>query len=799
MATRSLFGGSSNRASRRSRLKEKRKNDETKLRIKGETNTISGKIELARSTVERLLGYLRDELICITEEEELVRYIDTCIKDVIVGIDTETDSLDWLGGHIAGLCLYSESQKGCYIPINHVSYMTGQRLKNQISQEVVGRELKRLVDSNAKFIFHNAKFDKHVIIHNFGFDIKAYWDTQIAACLLNENEPHGLKYLWNKYCKSVTEEEESQPIATFSTLFENVSFVQVPLDIAPLYAAEDPVKTFELYKFQKKVFERKSLAKVYKVFTDIEMPVLEVVTDMEETGVVLDVNLGQQLSERYHGYLKRIEGDINREYEKLKPMIVEFKSKNKSLGDKLEDPINFGSTTQLAILIYDVLKLESPDRKSPRGTGSAIIEKLQDKADILKYITEYREMGKLLGTYIDKLPNCISPVDNKLHGSYNQLGAKTGRFSSSDPNLQNIPSHPKKLTDGTVVDAGKDIRQMFSVPEGYCMFGGDFSGQEVRLMADMCGDENMIKSYIEGKDLYSTIASLAFDKPYEECCEFAPDGSKNPSEYKERRSQAKSIVLGINYGRGIDSIAEQINKTKEEAQEIQDKVFKSFPGISRFIEESQEMARKTGYVEDRWGRKRRLPDMQLPKLDVVVEDITKLPQYNPLADETELENLEYVDDETWYYFIDKFNGCKWYSQKKKVCQEAESMGYKIIDNSRKVADAERQCVNARIQGSAASQAKIAMAKIYNNKEFRELGGRIILQIHDEIICICPIPNIKRCSELLADIMSNAIPDCNIPFPVDVTCNLRWYGKDYTENEIIELYEKGKLDTIKNLY
>ena len=121
------------------------------------------------------------------------------------------------------------------------------------------------------------------------------------------------------------------------------------------------------------------------------------------------------------------------------------------------------------------MKLESPDRKSPRGTGSAIIEKLQDKADILKYITEYREMGKLLGTYIDKLPNCISPVDNKLHGSYNQLGAKTGRFSSSDPNLQNIPSHPKKLTDGTVVDAGKDIRQMFSVPEGYCMFGGDFS------------------------------------------------------------------------------------------------------------------------------------------------------------------------------------------------------------------------------------------------------------------------------------------------------------------------------------
>lgn len=264
------------------------------------------------------------------------------------------------------------------------------------------------------------------------------------------------------------------------------------------------------------------------------------------------------------------------------------------------------------------------------------------------------------------------------------------------------------------------------------MFGGDFSGQEVRLMADLCGDENMIKSYIEGKDLYSTIASLAFDKTYEECCEFAADGSKNPKEYKERRSQAKSIVLGLNYGRGIASIAEQINKSTEEAQEIQDKVFKSFPGIPKFIEDSQEFARENGYVEDRWGRKRRLPDMLLPKIDVVVEDVTKLPNYNPLMDIDD-EDLTYVDDETWYYFVDKINDCKWYSQKKKVYEEAASMGYKIVDNSKVVADAERQCVNSRIQGSAGTQTKIALVKIFNNKEFRELGGRIILIIHDRVL------------------------------------------------------------------
>ena len=331
------------------------------------------------------------------------------------------------------------------------------------------------------------------------------------------------------------------------------------------------------------------------------------------------------------------------------------------------------------------------------------------------------------------------------------------------------------------------------------MFGSDFSGQEVRLMADLCGDENMIQSYIDGKDLYSTIASMAFDVSYEECCEFAPDGSKNPKEYKERRTSAKSLVLGINYGRGLASIAEQINKTEKEAKEIQDKIFKSFPGIPKFIEESQQMARDLGYVEDRWGRKRRLPDMQLPKYDVIVSDVTKLPNYNPLTEWDMINELQYVDDETWYYFIDKLTDCKWWSQKKKVYEEARSMGYEIIDNTKMVADAERQCVNARIQGSAATQTKIAQVQIFNNEEFRRLGGKIILQVHDELICMCPIDNVKRCCEILCNVMSNCIPDCKIPFPTDAEISIRWYGKSYDADELVELYRSGKLDTKEGLY
>ncbi len=783
MAQRSLFGGNTNSGHSRSRRRRQESKPTEDFVVKGETNTISGKIDLARSTVERLLGYLKDELICITNEDEYNKYIDRCIEDVYVGLDTETASLDWMEGQIAGLCLYSESQKGCYIPINHISYMTGNKIQGQLSVEVVAKGLKRLVDSKCKFITHNGVFDKHVCKWYLGVDFPIYWDTLTGGWLLNENEPHGLKYLWDKYCKPVKEEEESQPIATFNTLFDKVSFINVPLDIAYLYAAEDPVKTFQLYEFQKKIMERPNMSKVYKLFKEVEIPMLEVVSDVENTGVVLDKEYAEVLRLKYQKQLDDIKLEINEEVKQYKEKIDEYKKTHKS---KLDDPINFGSPTQLAELFYDILGWDNGDKKNPRGTGKDELKVLAKSYRLAELLQEYRKLDKLMSAFLITLPQEVRKTTGKIHTNFNPIGAKTGRMSSSSPNLQQIPSH------------NTEIRKMFTVPEGCCMFGGDFSGQEVRLMADLCGDENMIKSYIEGKDLYSTIASLAFDKTYEECCEFAADGSKNPKEYKERRSQAKSIVLGLNYGRGIASIAEQINKSTEEAQEIQDKVFKSFPGIPKFIEDSQEFAREYGYVEDRWGRKRRLPDMLLPKIDVVVEDVTKLPNYNPLMDIDD-EDLTYVDDETWYYFVDKINDCKWYSQKKKVYEEAASMGYKIVDNSKVVADAERQCVNSRIQGSAGTQTKIALVKIFNNKEFRELGGRIILIIHDEIICQCPIQNIKRCSEILADTMSNAIPDCKIPFPVDIETSIRWYGKSYDPDELIELYDNGKLDTKENLY
>lgn len=463
MATRSLFGNSSSGKSRKSKLLEERrkKRPAEEFKVRGNTNTISGKIELARSTVDRLLGYLRNEVLCIRTEEEFNNYIEQCIRDVEVGLDTETDSLDWMGGNIAGLCLYSESQKGCYIPINHISYMTGQPIKDQLSKDIVAEGLRRLVAAGCKFITHNGVFDKHVCYWQLGVDFPVYWDTMTAGWMLNENEPHGLKYLWDKYCKTKNEGEESQPIATFNTLFDKVSFVNVPLDIAPLYAATDPVKTFELYKFQKKVLERPDLSKVYKLFRDVEIPMLEVVNDIENTGVVIDVDYCNVLKNKYTAKLEEAKALLYEELNKYQKQIDNYKSTHPN--SKLEDPINFGSPLQLAELFYDVLCWDSGDKKNPRGTGKDILKHLSETHELAKILLDYRALDKLISAFLVTLPEQRRKKTNRIHAHFSPIGAKTGRMSSSEPNLQQIPSH------------NTEIRKMFTVPEGYCMFGGDFS------------------------------------------------------------------------------------------------------------------------------------------------------------------------------------------------------------------------------------------------------------------------------------------------------------------------------------
>lgn len=310
------------------------------------------------------------------------------------------------------------------------------------------------------------------------------------------------------------------------------------------------------------------------------------------------------------------------------------------------------------------------------------------------------------------------------------------------------------------------------------------SQQEPKVMTQMCGDPKMIQAYQEGKDLYAEIASLSFNTTYENCLEFRPDGTTNP-DGKNRRSQAKSILLGVLYGRGVPSIAEQLGTSTKKAQAIKDSVFKGFPAIPQFEKDSLKMAEELGYVTTLWGRKRRLPDLQLPEYEFSWKD--GAPPDDDLLDfeddlsfdkETGMpvpQDYE-VPEELQQKYLRKLCQC-WGKQKRQIFAQAANEGIIIKDNGAKIADAERQCVNARIQGSAADMSKLAMILVGNDKRLKELGFKLLIPVHDELIAECPEENVKECSERFASLMSEAAKSrLSIPIKCDVEITKQWYGE-----------------------
>lgn len=719
-----------------------------------------------KATVEKNLGQFKDDYVVITTEEDLHNYFERCIDNQIISIDTETTGLDPILDKIVGLCIYTPDEPAAYVPINHVSYVTGVRVENQLTEEQVAKHLNLLIScGDVDIIMFNAKFDMRVIRNQLGVkDIYCTWDCYLAARLLNENEEsHGLKQLHKKYCL-----DGQGDAFSFDSLFKGISFDKIPINTGYLYAAHDAIITYELYTYQKQYLyydsnkdksDRNGMNGVSWVFLNIEMPCVKVVCDMEDNGVKFDFEYQQKLSEKYN---KLLEEKTEQFYKLCAPYNKEIEAyKRKNVNHKLDDPINIGSPTQIAIFLYDILQIEPPDPKSPRGTGEAILQKIDNP--IAKAVLDYREMSKLVSTYIDKLPNCVNPKDGRIHCSFNQYGADTGRFSSSDPNLQNIPSH------------NKDIRKMFVASDGYVLMSSDYSQQEPKVMTQMCGDPKMIQAYMEGKDLYAEIAALSFNTTYENCLEFRVDGTTNP-EGKARRSQAKSILLGVLYGRGVPSIAEQLGTTTKKAQAIKDSVFKGFPAIPKFEEDSLEMAYEYGYVTTLWGRKRRLPDLQLPEYEFKWKD--GVPPDGDLLDfgsDGEAENDTEVPTELQEKYIRRLRQA-YFGQKRKIFEEANKEGIWIVDNGGKIADAQRQCVNARIQGSAADMSKLAMILVGNDERLKELGFRLLIPVHDELIAECPEENVKECSERFAMLMAKAAESgLTIPIKCDVEVTREWYG------------------------
>ena len=739
--------------------------------IKSKKTSLKDKMELIEKEVRRILGKYTEDTVVIKDKKAFVDYINASLKNGVIAIDTETNnSLDPLTCKIVGLCLYTDGQKNAYIPINHTDEK-GNRLEWQITEQDVAEQLQRV--NNIKTLYHNGSFDRQVIYCTCGFMPRVYWDTMIGARLLNENEKANLKI---QYISKIDPSIEKYSI---EHLFGGLPYAIFEPELFALYAATDAFMTYKLYEYQKKQFSDPSLKKLFNLFMTVEMPILEVASDMELTGVCIDTEYAKRLSVKYHKMLDEIDGRINAELVRIKPQIdkwsttkdaVEKPLKNGKLGkskvEQLDDPINLGSPTQLAILLYDVLGSPVIDKEKPRGTGEEILNQMG--FPICKLILERRSLCVLINTFIDKLPEVINPTDHRLHGHFNQLGADTGRFSSSEPNLQNIPS------------GESSIRLMFKATDGYTMMGSDYSAQEPRLMSAYAKDKFLTESLAQGKDPYATIATKIYHNKYEDNLETYPDGTLY-LEGKHRRKSVKSLLLGILYGMQVPSLAEKLGKPIPEAQKILDDFFSGFPGIKKWMETTEADAMKNGYVEDLWGRRRRLPDLLLPKFTIK----STIKKFNPLLGSMGgFEDKELIES-----YRKKVEDCKSSKESRKVAEEAKKDGIEITNNGGFISRAERQCVNARIQGGAATMTKKAMLLIHNDPEMKKLGFRLLLAVHDELIGEAPTENADRAGERLSELMRIAAqPECMVTMKCDYLTFPCWYW-DVRSAEVKESYEK----------
>ena len=404
------------------------------------SNSIIDIIERIRLDVEKHLGEYKDQYQCIRTIEDFENYIDKANKYGEIAIDTETNGLNPLVDSVVGLCLYFPGEKATYVPINHVDYFSDIRIEDQLTEEQCKTCLEKLT---AKIIYHNAQFDIRVIKNQIGIRLGAWWDTLLGGHLLNENEAHGLKYLHGKYISHTDEK-------TFSDLFGDIKFKYVPIEYAYLYGAHDAIDTFELKDFQKSIFEssRPGCKDAYWVFNNIEIPMIEVIVDLEDNGVCVDKAYLDNLHDKY---TKDLNEALNKCLEEINTKYIDkIKDYNINTVKPLELPINITSATQLAILFYDILKVKKPIKdKKDRCMDEDVMKALASEYPIAKYILDYRGALKITSTYVDNMYDIIH-TDNRVHTHFNSCGAKTGRMSSSQPlNLQNIPSHRN------------DIRKMF--------------------------------------------------------------------------------------------------------------------------------------------------------------------------------------------------------------------------------------------------------------------------------------------------------------------------------------------------
>ena len=568
-----------------------------------------------------------------------------------VTFDTETTSLDALEAELVGISFSWEKGKGYYIP-----FPTDFEETKKIIQEFSPF----FEDETISKIGQNLKYDIKVLA-KYDIVLKGNnFDTMIAHYLINPDMRHNMDVLSETYL-------QYQPISIESLIGKKgknqKNFRDVPLAEQTEYGVEDSDITHQL----KNLFEPELInANTHKLFTDLEMPLMQVLADMEIEGVNLDIPFLKELSVKHEAKLRELETKIHQD-----------------AGEEF----NLNSPKQLGDILFDKLQLDPKAKKTKTGqyaTGEEILSKLRDKHVIINDILEYRQLQKLKSTYIDALPSLVNKKTNRLHTTYAQTVAATGRLSSVNPNLQNIPIRS---------EAGQQIRKAFVArDENHVLISADYSQIELRLIAQMSQDPAMVEAFTKGEDIHAATAAKVFNVALEDVT-------------REQRSQAKTVNFGIIYGVSAFGLADQANISRKEAKILIDAYYETYPTLKAYIEKQVDIARDKGFVETLMGRRRYLKDIN--SRNAVVRS-----------------------------------------------------------------HAERNAVNAPIQGTAADIVKIAMIQI--QKELKKnYQTKMILQVHDELIFDAPKDEVEKVSELIKTTMEAAM-QMEVPLIAEVGVGNNWY-------------------------
>ncbi|WP_449038198.1 DNA polymerase I [Parabacteroides goldsteinii] len=587
----------------------------------------------------------------VDTEEEMAKLGRFLADQDFFAFDTETDGIDPLTAGLVGMSFAVKENEAWYVPVP---------ADKEEATKVVAHFSPALQNRKSQKIGQNIKFDI-IVLRKYGVRVAGpLFDTMIAHYLLNPELRHGMDYLAETYLKY-------KPVPISQLIGpkgkNQLCMRDVPLAQIAEYAAEDADVTLKLKNFFAPELKK---AGIESLFFDIEMPLIYVLVEMEVTGVKLDTVALKQSSEELTAALNNLEKEI---YELA--------------GVKF----NINSSKQVGEVLFEHLKIEEKAKKTKTGsysTSEDILEKMRSKHPVVGKLLEYRGLKKLLSTYIDALPELINPETGKIHTSFNQTVTATGRLSSTNPNLQNIP-----IRD----ELGREIRKAFIPDNEDCtFFSADYSQIELRIMAHLSQDEHMIEAFRSGADIHSATAAKIYGIPVEEVT-------------GDMRRKAKTANFGIIYGISIFGLAERLNIPRAESKELIEGYFKSYPGVRDYMDESIRIAKEKGYVETIFKRKRYLPDIN---------------SHNAIV-----------------------------------------RGY-----------AERNAINAPIQGSAADIIKVAMVRIYNRFEEEGLKSKMILQVHDELnFNVCQDEQ-EKVRQIVLEEMENAI-QLQVPLIADCGEGKNW--------------------------